>query len=90
MPWYTCTVNEVGPATDATDTPAPVIYINLTDQGGNFTKTWFYAGNGGQTQMFAVGIAAINGNKPVEVAADAPNSGNSPFTGISRMYLLKG
>ena len=90
MPWYKCTVNEVGPATDATDTPAPVIYLNLTDQGGSFTNTWFYAGSGGQTQMLAVGIAAINGNKPVQVGADAPNAGNSPFTAISRMYLLKG
>ena len=90
MPWYKCTVNEVGPAIDATDTPAPVIYLNLTDQGASFTNTWFYAGSGGQTQMLAVGIAAVNGNKSVEVAADAHHAGNSPFTAISRMYLLKG
>ena len=89
MPWYKCTVNEVGPATDGTETPAPVIYLNLTDQGGSFTDTWFYAANGGQTPMLAVGIAALNGNRPVQVGADAPNAGNSPYTGISRMYLMK-
>ncbi len=89
MPWYKCTVNEVGPATDGAETPDPVIYLNLTDQGGSFASTWFYAGNGGQTPMLAVGIAAINGNRPVQVGADAPNAGNSPYTAISRMYLMK-
>ncbi len=89
MPWYKCTVNEVGPATDGTETPDPVIYLNLTDQAGSFSNSWFYAANGGQTQMLGVGIAAISGNKPVQVAADAPNTGNSPYTGISRLYLMK-
>ena len=56
----------------------------------DFAGAWFYAANGGQAQMLAVGIAAINGNKPVQVGADAPNPGNSPYTGISRMYLMKG
>jgi len=89
MPWYKCTVNEVGPATDGTETPAPVIYLNLTDQAGSFASTWFYAANGGQAPMLAVAIAAINGNKPVQVGADAPSAGNSPYTAISRMYLMK-
>ena len=76
MPFYQCTVNEVGPATDGTETNDPVVYINLTDTGG-------------QNQMLAVGIAAINGNKHVEVAAVAPNAGDTPFTSVSRMYLLQ-
>jgi len=87
MPWYTCTVNEVGPATDGTDTPDPVVYINLTDTAGSFKTTWFYAGNLGQNQMLSVGIAAISGNKHVQVGATAPNPGNSPYTEITRMYL---
>ena len=33
MPFFTCTVNEIGPAANGTETPAPVIYINLTDTG---------------------------------------------------------
>ena len=89
MPFYQCAVNEVGPATDGTETNDPVVYINLTDTGGGFTNTWFYAAEGGQNQMLAVGIAAINGNKHVEVGADAPNAGGTPYTSVSRMYLLQ-
>jgi hypothetical protein len=46
MPWYRCTVNQVGPAGDASETPPPVIYINLTDAAGGFANTWFYAATG--------------------------------------------
>lgn len=88
MPWYKCTVNEIGPASDGTETPAPVVYINLTDLGGSFGPTWFYAGNGAQNQMLSIGVAAITANKKVEVGAIAPNSGNNPSTEISRIYLL--
>ena len=87
MPWYNCTVNEVGPATDGSETPAPVVYINLTDTGGSFTNTWFYAANGGQNQMLTVGVAAISSHKSVQVAAAAPSPGGGPYTEISRMYL---
>lgn len=86
MPWYTCTVNEVGPASDGTETPAPVIYINLSDKAGSFSNTWFYAANGTQQHVLDVGIAAISDNKNVEVAAVAPVAGNQPFTEISRIY----
>ena len=55
MPWYKCTVNEVGPASDATDTPDLVVYINLTDTEGSFANTWFYAANGIQNQALDVG-----------------------------------
>jgi hypothetical protein len=89
MPWYKCTVNEVGPATDGTETPPPVMYLNLTDQAGSFTGAWFYAANGGQASMLAVAIAAMNSNRPLQVGADAPNPGNSPYTAISRLYLMK-
>lgn len=87
MPWYTCTVNEVGPATDGTETPDPVVYINLTDTAGSFANQWFYAAAGGQNQMLAVGLAAINGQRHVEAGATAPNAGGSPYTAVTRMYL---
>lgn len=89
MPFYQCVVNEIGAATDGTETPAPVLYVNLTDAAGSFKNTWFYVANGGQNQMLAVGIAAINNNKKVEVAATGPVAGNSPYTSITRMYLMK-
>jgi hypothetical protein len=88
MPFYRCTVNEIGPASDGTETPAPVVYINLTDTAGSFGPAWFFAGAGAQNQMLSVGVAAINSSKHVEVAAVAPNSGNNPSTEVRRMYLL--
>jgi hypothetical protein len=88
MPWYTCVVNEVGPASDATDTPPPVIYINLSDKAGSFSDTWFYAANGIQNQALEVAIAAISSNKAVSAGAVAPVAGNTTFTEITRFYLL--
>ena len=88
MPWYKCLVNEVGPVSDASETPDLVVYINLTDKAGSFANTWFYAANGIQNQLLDVGIAAINGRKYVEVAATAPHPGNQPYTEISRIYGL--
>ena len=89
MSWYACTVNEVGPASDASDTPGPVVYINLTDTAGSFANTWFYAANGIQKQLLDVGIAAINGRQDVEVGATSPLPGNNPYTEISRIYGLR-
>ena len=89
MPWYACTVNAVGPASDASDTPVPVIYINLTDTSGDFANTWFYAANGIQQQLLDAGIAAITDGKDVEVEANGPLPGNQSFTEISRLYLIK-
>ena len=51
MAFFSCIVNEVGPAADGTETSAPVIYINLTDTGGSFANQWFYAAEGSQAQM---------------------------------------
>ena len=85
MPFFTCTVNEIGPAANGTETPAPVIYINLTDNGGSFVNQWFHAAERSKAQMLSVGLAAISTNKPVEVAIDAPNV---PYSSVSRMYLI--
>ena len=87
MPWYTCTVNKAGPAADARETSAPVVYINLTDNAGAFANMWFYAADGDQNQMLAVALAAINGGKRVEVNATPPNSENDPITPITRFYI---
>ena len=86
MAWYVCTVNEVGPAVDGTETSDPVIYINLTDYDHTFNDTWFYAANGMKDHVLNVGISAIIGKKYVEVAASPPNSGNNPYTEITRIY----
>jgi hypothetical protein len=87
MSWYECIVNEVGPASDGSETSEPVIYINLTDEvTGAFNKTWFYAADGIQDQVLDVGIAAILSGRPVQVGTDPPNKGNQPFTEISRIY----
>ncbi len=90
MPWYRCKVNEVGPASDGTETPAPVVYVSLTDTGSPpaFTSTWFYAASGIQEQVLAVAIAAINSNLNVEAGTTAPVAGNNPFTDIQNFYLL--
>jgi hypothetical protein len=90
MPWYECTVNAVGPASDASDTPAPVIYIQLTDTAGDFpANTWFYIANGIQNEALDVAIAAMNSQKHVSAGAVAPNPGNQPFTEIQRLYLMR-
>jgi len=87
MAFFSCIVNEVGPAADGTETSAPVIYINLTDTGGSFANQWFYAAEGSQAQMLSVGLAAMNTNRKVEVGADPPNARGVPSTSVTRMYL---
>jgi len=85
MAFFSCTVNEIGPAADGTETPPPVIYINLTDTGGSFVNQWFHAAEDSKAQMLSVGLAAISTNRQVEVAIDAPNV---PYSRVRRMYLL--
>ena len=89
--WYTCSVVMAGPATDGSETPAPVVYVILSDTGNNpsvFSNQPFYVANGGQNQMLAVALAAINGGKYVQVAAYPPNAAGTPYTSITRMYLM--
>ena len=89
MPSYRCTVNEVGPAIDGTETASPVVYINLTDTKGSFANTWFYAADGAQNQMLDVAIAAINGDNAVDVVATGPNAGGMPYTEIARIHEMR-
>jgi hypothetical protein len=85
MAFFSCTVNEIGPAADGTETANPVIYINLTDTGGSFLNQWFHAAENSKAQMLSVGLAAISTNRQVEVAVDTPNV---PYSSVTRMYLL--
>jgi hypothetical protein len=87
LPFYACTVNEIGPAADGTETPDEVVYVNLSDTQGNFTNQWFYASEGSQNQMLAVGLTAMNKNRQIYVAADPPNAGGTPYSPVQRMYL---
>ena len=87
MAFYRCIVHEVGPSNSGL-TSNPNVLLNLTDTGGTFDHNWFYAGEGAQVAMLAVGIAALTNNKPLEVGADPPNVGNVPYTAISVLYLL--
>jgi hypothetical protein len=87
MAWYGCTVNEVGPASDGTETAQPVIYVNLTDVSGSFTGQWFFAAENSRTEMLAVALSAISLGKQVTAALDAPNAGGSPYTQCYRMYV---
>ena len=83
----TCTVNTAGPAGDGSETPNPVIYINLTDSGGSFPASWFYAADSAKREMLAVALAAISGQKKVTCMGEGPNPGNNPYTRIDRLYL---
>jgi hypothetical protein len=82
-----CIVNAAGPAADGTETPAPVIYINLTDQAGSFPASWFFAADNSKSQMLAVALTAISLQATVQATIDLPNAGNNPFTEIYRLYL---
>jgi hypothetical protein len=88
MPWYTCQVTEAGPAADGTETTPPVIYIELTDQAGSFSAQWFYAAENARDEILAVALSAISTGFSVEAAAVAPNPGGTPYTEISRLYLI--
>jgi len=82
---FSCTVNEIGPVADGTETANPVIYINLTDTGGSFLNQWFHAAENSKAQMLSVGLAAISTNRQAEVAFDTPNV---LYSRVTRMYLL--
>ncbi len=85
MAWFTCTVNSAGPASDASETAPPAIYINLTDQAGSFTNQWFFAADNSKQQMLAVALSAMTLGAKVQMAVAPLNP--SPFTQIDRLYL---
>lgn len=85
MPNYECIVDEVGAAVDGTETALPVVYVQLTDVGGSFANTWFYAADELQELLLDAGIAAIGANKHVQATLTAPKAGNTPYTAVTRM-----
>jgi hypothetical protein len=85
--WYTCTVDQAGPASDGTETPPPVIYLMLSDAAGTFTGQWFFAAANSTHQMLAVALAAISLGLQVNAALDQPNASGDPYTQCYRMYL---
>ena len=73
MSFFSCTVNQIGPAADGPNAD-PVIYINLTDTGGKFANQWFHAAQNSKSQMLSVGLVAMSTMRPVEAAIDTPTS----------------
>jgi uncharacterized membrane protein YadS len=65
----------------------PVLYINLTDSAGTFANKWFFAANNCKSQMLTVAVAALGAHVSVAAILDPPNSANSPFTKIYRLYM---
>lgn len=86
--WYTCMVQEVGPASDGGETAAPVIYINLTDVAGGFEGYWFFAAENSRNEMLAVALSAMSTGRQVTVAADEPVPNNTTYTQIYRFYII--
>jgi hypothetical protein len=86
---FTCTVNEVGPASDAPETHSPTIYMDLTDLGGSFTETWFYAANSSKREMLAVALAAVSTQSQVRAVLDVPTGQDvTPHPQCYRLYLV--
>ena len=87
MTWFVCKVNSAGPGSGGSETTSPVIYINLTDQGGTFSGLWFYAAQDAKSEMLAVALNAISLQATVQVNAPPPHPNNSPYTEITSLYL---
>lgn len=85
--WYSCTVNQVGPAADGTDTPPPTVYLMLSDTAGSFNYQWFYAAENSRNQMLAVALAAISLGRHVTAALGVPSPTGLPYPQCYRLYL---
>jgi hypothetical protein len=85
---YKCTVEKAGVSATATETKSPVVFIELTDSKKAFSHCWFYMKEDGKKEGLAVALAAINGQRQVDVTADPPNQNNSPYTSIAHIYLV--
>jgi hypothetical protein len=90
MAQYNCTVNNAGPAANGAEAPSPpgpVVYINLTDEGGAFQGRWFYAADNTKSEMLAVALTAMSLQATVlAFIVDPPNE----FTQIYRFYVNGG
>jgi hypothetical protein len=85
---YVCVVNAVGPVVDAPETPSPSVYVNLTDMGGSFDHTWFFAANNCKREMLATALAAISTQSQVRAALDTPTGQDvTPHPQCYRLFL---
>lgn len=86
---FTCNVNEVGPVVDGTETASPTIYLNLTDTGGSFDHTWFFAANNCKREMLATALAAISTQSQIRAVLDVPTGQDTiPHPQCYRMYIV--
>jgi hypothetical protein len=85
---FTCIVNQAGPTTLHSDTPAPEVVLNLSDVNKNFSDTWFFAAGSAKNQMLAVALAAISTQSNVSAWVDPPNSNNTPWTQCYELRII--
>jgi hypothetical protein len=66
-----------------------VIYLDLTDLGGSFAQTWFYAANTSKKEMLAVALAAISTQSQVRAVLDIPTGQDvTPHPQCHRLYIV--
>ena len=75
--WYTCKVEMVGPG-------GGVVYLQLTDKAGSFTKKWFTPAADKTKEILAVALTAMSNGFSVTVYADTSLSG---YPTISSFYM---
>jgi hypothetical protein len=84
---FFCQVNQTGAAmNNSGETPNPMVLVRLTDVGGTFSNTWFYAPQAAKNQILAVALAAITTQSQVNVYVDPPQSGVT--TQCYNMYIM--
>jgi len=85
---FTCTVKLAGASVEGAETPAPQIYLNLTDLGGSFAGTWFFTADKAKREMLAVALAAVSNQCQVSAFLDPPNAGNNPLTQCYTIHIV--
>jgi hypothetical protein len=68
---FMCTVDSAGASGAATKfLPADAIYLVLTDKGGRFRQSVFFAADSVKREMLAVALTAIATDRPVWALVD--------------------
>jgi hypothetical protein len=88
---YTCTVNQAGASVGVPGTSDPAIRFMLSDAGGSFINTGFFAAETGKNQMLGVALAAIITQSQVSAFLDDPAQPvNPPGAQVYSLYILAG
>lgn len=74
--WFTCNVESIGPIENNG------VYVNLSDKGGKFQKTWFYVPPTISALVNETGLAAIQSKLSVYVEL----TGTSPASIVLRFH----